>query len=393
MGLVKKAAFVGIVGVLMYSIYEPMPAGIADYTSLWLSAKLRRIVRFINRLRGRSEFEMDLLALFLTPPDYNDPDMTVFDDYSGPTKLRVYYPATRTTKGPAIIFVHGGGFVLGDTLSYDFTVFTIAKQLNMTFFSVEYRKAPKFVFPTQVLDTEAAVLHVIANAAKFGVDPGRIGIMGDSAGGSLAATIAIKLRPENPRLPHPLALQVLLYPALQSINLKLPSFQVPVCRAMFCAADAAKFLSIYHTGTDIYAERLVQNLHTSPKTKEQVRDKVFSTTAIPKELIRPDFIEPDMDVGTDMEEFRNVNHWMGSPLILDDLSRLPPAYIIACEHDILRDDSFIYTDRLNAAGVPATLKYYPHAYHGIVWMSKSKPRSDLAAFIVQEMMQFIKETL
>jgi hypothetical protein len=51
MGLVKKAAFVGIVGVLMYSIYEPMPAGIADYTSLWLSAKLRRIVRFINRLR------------------------------------------------------------------------------------------------------------------------------------------------------------------------------------------------------------------------------------------------------------------------------------------------------------------------------------------------------
>ena len=78
----------------------------------------------------------------------------------------------------------------------------------MLVFSVEYRKAPRFTFPSQIEETEAVTRYVLSKAALFGIDAGRVAIMGDSAGGALAATLAIKMRPADPEVPHPLAMQV-----------------------------------------------------------------------------------------------------------------------------------------------------------------------------------------
>ena len=79
---------------------------------------------------------------------------------------------------------------------------------DMLVFSVEYRKAPRFTFPSQIEETEAVMHYILSRATFFGFDTSRVAIMGDSAGGALAATIAIKMRPTDPEVLHPLALQV-----------------------------------------------------------------------------------------------------------------------------------------------------------------------------------------
>ena len=80
MGLMslRTLGSVALLGYVAYLLYEPLPPGIADPFALWASAKMRQTVRLINKLRGRSEFEMDLLEMFLTPPDYKDPAMEIY---------------------------------------------------------------------------------------------------------------------------------------------------------------------------------------------------------------------------------------------------------------------------------------------------------------------------
>lgn len=393
---IKTALKLGVLAYLAYVLYEPLPANIADPFALWVGAKIRKTAKFINRLRGRTEFEMDLMEAFLTPPDYHDQNMNIYDHSEGPVRLRVYDPVGRARTSAVVIYLHGGGFVLGSTLSYDLTVYTIAKNLgDMLVFSVEYRKAPRFTFPSQIEETEAVIRYVLSRATFFGIDTGRVAIMGDSAGGALAATIAIKMRPADPDVPHPLALQVLIYPAIQAINFRSPSYQVALLSSgpLLSPMDVGKFVSLYHTGTDKYAEKLVNNLHTSPETKHQVAKKIFSTEGIPEKYIPPEFVAPSLDVGEDIPELKNTKKWEASLLLVDDLSRLPPAYVIACEHDVLRDDAFLYTDRLRRSRVSTTFKFYERAYHGILWLSKALPKSSLGLDIIGEMTDHVKKHL
>jgi len=260
-------------------------------------------------------------------------------------------------------------------------------------FSVEYRKAPKHTFPSQIDETEAAIRYVLSKATEFGIDPKRVAIMGDSAGGALAATIAIRMRPVEPEVPHPLAMQVLIYPAIQAINFRNPSFQAAVTGPILSPMDVGKFVSLYHTGTDKYAETLINNLHTSPATKRKVADKIFVTKGIPDKWIPDEYVPPSFDVGEDVPELKNVLRWEASLLLLDDLSRLPPAYILACEHDVLRDDAFLYADRLKQSHVSTTFKFYERAYHGILWLSKVLPKSNLGIDMIKDMTDHVKKHL
>lgn len=389
----KSLGSIALLGYVAFLLYEPLPPGIADPFALWAGAKIRQTARFINKLRGRSEFEMDLMEMFLTPPDYKDESLKIYEHHDGPARLRVYDPVGRPRPSAAVVYLHGGGFVLGSTLSYDLTVYTAAKNLeNMLVFSVEYRKAPRFTFPSQIEECVAVTRYIISQASQFGIDPKRVAIMGDSAGGALAATIVIKMRPENPEQPHPIAMQVLIYPAVQALNFQSPSYQVASTGPLLSPMDVGKFVSLYHTGTDKYAEMLVNNLHTSPETKRQVADKIFVTDGIPKEYVPSTYVAPSLDVGEDVPALRNTLTWEAS-LLLKDLSRLPPAYVLACEHDVLRDDSFLYVDALRRFQVPTTFKFYKHAYHGILWFSKVLPKSNLGLEMMKHMTDHVKQNL
>ena len=90
---VKRVGSLGLLAYLAYLLYEPMPANIADPFALWVSAKIRRSVRFINRLRGRGEFEMDLLEAFLTPPDFKDEKLKIYDHLGGENYTYTAFPA------------------------------------------------------------------------------------------------------------------------------------------------------------------------------------------------------------------------------------------------------------------------------------------------------------
>lgn len=223
----------------------------------------------------------------------------------GPVPIRIYTPETPAPR-PALVYFHGGGWVLCDLDTHDVVCSAIARRAGAVVISVGYRLAPEHRFPAAVVDCHAATTWVAANAASLGIDPDRICVGGDSAGGNLAAVICLKNRDESgPQL----ALQALVYPVTD-----LSSFDT---------ASYREFASGYQL--------------TRPEM-EWFRDNY---------LAKP-------------EDARNPH---ASPLLANDLRGLPPALIITAECDPLRDEGEAYAKRLTAAGVEVTCTRYAGMIH------------------------------
>lgn len=129
----------------------------------------------------------------------------------GPTAdlpIRIYRP-TVATNAPAIVYFHGGGWVLNFLDIYDASLARLANQSGATIIAVNYQKAPEHPFPIPFDDCYATLLWVVANATNLGIDENRIGVAGDSAGGNLAAAVALKARDNDIAL----SVQILIYPA------------------------------------------------------------------------------------------------------------------------------------------------------------------------------------
>jgi acetyl esterase len=129
----------------------------------------------------------------------------------GPTAdlpVRIYRP-TVATNAPAIVYFHGGGWVLNFLDIYDASLARLANQSGATIIAVNYQKAPEHPFPIPFDDCYATLLWVVANATNLGIDENRIGVAGDSAGGNLAAAVALKARDNDIAL----SVQILIYPA------------------------------------------------------------------------------------------------------------------------------------------------------------------------------------
>jgi len=125
--------------------------------------------------------------------------------------IRIYHPMGVANPAPAVVFFHGGGWVIGDLESHDAICRTLAVRADAIVVSVDYRLAPEHPFPAAPVDCERATRFITDNAADFGIDPSRLALAGDSAGGNLAAVTARRLRDagDGPAI----ALQVLTYPA------------------------------------------------------------------------------------------------------------------------------------------------------------------------------------
>ncbi|TDC45203.1 alpha/beta hydrolase, partial [Actinomadura sp. KC345] len=149
------------------------------------------------------------LARSPRPPVETVRDLVV-DGAAGPLPARLYRPAARGP-APVLVYFHGGGWVLGDVDSYDPVVRALAAASGVAWVSVGYRRPPEDPYPAAPDDAAAAVGWVAAHAAGLGLDPRRVGVAGDSAGGQIAAVAAGRLRAPGPARP---VLQVLLYPAL-----------------------------------------------------------------------------------------------------------------------------------------------------------------------------------
>ncbi|NHN48860.1 alpha/beta hydrolase [Halostella sp. JP-L12] len=245
-------------------------------------------------------------------------DLTV-DGPEGEIPVRVYRPDVETP-AQALVFYHGGGWVLGTLDSADDLCRRFARRAGCAVVSVDYRLAPEHPFPAADDDAYTALERVVDDAAAFGVDPERVGVAGTSAGGNLAAATALRARDEGG---PPVAQQVLCYPM---------------------------------TGRRFDAESYDENADGPLLTRRDV--EWFW-----------DLYLDDADRASDP---------YAVPLRADDHAGLPPATVVTGGHDPLRDEGVEYAERLADAGVPVDHLHYPSAVHGFLSMADEATVADRA---------------
>lgn len=265
------------------------------------------------------------------PPDVASVEDTHAPSPHGQIPLRVYKPATLPKGGPApaLIFYHGGGWVIGDIDGYDVVCRQIANESGFVVLSVEYRLAPEHKFPAAAVDAITATEWIVANAARFGIDKDRIFVGGDSAGGNLTAVVTLHARDNGgPKF----AGQVLIYPATD-MAMTHPSHASPDTDVLLTSSLMRWFIDHYLTG------------------------------------------EADID------------DWRASPSRAKHLEGLPRAYVITAGADPLHDEGVEYKDRLQAAGVEVTYNNYPGQFHGFWTMGKLIPEANK---LTSEVAQWLK---
>ncbi|MGL4173293.1 MAG: alpha/beta hydrolase [Actinomycetota bacterium] len=245
---------------------------------------------------------------------------------SGPVSIRWYVPPRRSTSTPLVVFFHGGGWVTGNVRSRDPICARIAWRANTLVASVGYRQAPEHPFPAAVHDSIDITEWLIRSAEDVGADPKRVALMGDSAGGNLAAVTAQHLRDRG----VPLSAQVLIYPATD---------------ATLASASVAQFAH-------------------GPLLTRRMIDGYLACYAPSVPRTNPQL----------------------SPLHAADLSGLASALVITAGRDPLRDDGVRYADAMRQAGVRVLHRDYPRLPHGFLSVPGviphgKQPLVEIAAFL------------
>lgn len=249
------------------------------------------------------------------PPPY-EPVANVEDrQIAGPAgqiPIRIYTPLVAVRRAgsgpvPVMMFFHGGGWMLGEIDDYEHLCRMFANAMNCVVVSVEYRLSPEFKFPAGLDDCYAATVWTSENARSLGGDPQQVVVCGDSAGGNLAAAVALMARDRGG---PPIACQLLIYPVTDA-NFETGSYQDNATGYMLTQAAMRWFWDAY-----LPSSAEARNPYAAP--------------------------------------------------LHGDLTRLPPAFVSTAEFDPLRDEGEAYAHKMQAAGVPVTLKRYEGMIHGFV---------------------------
>jgi acetyl esterase len=238
---------------------------------------------------------------------------------AGEIPLRIYQPHGAGVK-PVLVYLHGGGWVIGTLDSYDATCRELAQGAGCVVVAVDYRLAPEHRYPAAPADCYAALQWVAANAASFGADAKRLAVGGDSAGGNLSAVVSQMARDKGGPA---IRFQLLIYPV---------------------------------TDADFTRGSYVDNAEGYLLTTASMH--WFWDHYIPHPAQRA---EP-----------------YASPLRAADLSGLPPAWVCTAEFDPLRDEGEAYAKRLQAAGVSTQLTRFDGLIHGFISMGLVAPRAQAA---------------
>jgi acetyl esterase len=252
----------------------------------------------------------------IPPPPVARADDTKVKGAAGPLAARVYRVSRE--KSPTVVFFHGGGWVAGDLETHDRQARLLAIETGAVVVSVDYRRPPETRFPGAFEDGFAAVRDIFERIAEFGGDNARVGVAGDSAGGNLAATVAIACRDAGITL----AAQLLVYPVTD------------VAGNFADAKENARFPSRTENAEGYFLSRAVMQWFAGHYLSDATH-------------------------GTD---------WRVSPLRAKSLAGLAPAIICTAWFDPLRDEGKAYADALAAAGIAT--KYHPgagliHGYFGL----------------------------
>jgi len=252
----------------------------------------------------------------IPPPEVQSASNAEVKGAAGPLAARVYRVSRE--KSPTVVFFHGGGWVAGDLETHDRQARLLAIETGAVVVSVDYRRPPETRFPGAFEDGFAAIRDVVARIAEFGGDKSRIGVAGDSAGGNLAATVAIACRDAGIEL----AAQLLVYPATDVVGNYAD------------ARENARFPSRAENAEGYFLSRAVM----------------------------------EWFAGHYLADAKHGADWRVSPLRAKTLAGLAPAVVCTAWFDPLRDEGKAYADALAAAGVAT--KYHQgvgliHGYFGL----------------------------
>uniref|UniRef100_A0A8D0GPN3 Alpha/beta hydrolase fold-3 domain-containing protein n=1 Tax=Sphenodon punctatus TaxID=8508 RepID=A0A8D0GPN3_SPHPU len=297
-----------------------------------------------------------------------DPKLYMKDLEFANVPVRIYQPkAASANQRRGLIFFHGGGWMFGSINSYDRVCRYIARESESVVLSVGYRLAPERKYPSQYKDCFVATAQFMMTAKDYGVDPTRIILGGDSAGGNIAASVCQALV-SRPHLPKPLA-QILIYPGLQAIDFCLPSYQqnraVPILYRDDVISTALKYLN-----TDLSVlENVVRGSHVPIDIKEKF-GKWVNADNIPNEFKVRGYKPPSPTsyLNDVYEAVKQALETTFSPLLAEDsiIRHLPQTYILTCEYDVLRDDGLLYKKRLKDNGVLVTWYHIEDGFHGVL---------------------------
>ncbi|XP_074536133.1 arylacetamide deacetylase [Halichoeres trimaculatus] len=374
--------FFAVCSFTAYYIYEPIPEDIDERWKLMLTDCF---FRSLSHLADLSEFlglmdymgVMYLITLIenVTPESDKHVEVTV-ETFDG-VEVLLYQPKQQGGDAElrrAVIYLHGGGWCLGSSRMgpYDLLVRRMVTELDAVVVSVEYRLAPPHHFPVPYEDVYRVVKHFLQEGvlAQYSVDPGRIAVSGDSAGGNLAAAVSQQLQKE-PGQQIKLKAQALIYPVLQALDLNTPSYQQNRDMPILPRTLMVRFWSQYFTSNQAFFRAMMTNTHNSPESSSLLKFVNWSIFLPEKYHGKYNYSAPVVvqgareDVGMDGLS-RSLSDPRASPLLVPDtdLHSLPKAYIITCEYDVLRDDGLMYATRLQAAGVEVTLEHYEAGFHG-----------------------------
>lgn len=271
--------------------------GVPPFDQMSVS-QARDVAMAFRDLQGEPEEIGEVRDMVVPGPDGNLP-------------VRIYHPSPGTPL-PLLVYYHGGGWVIGNIEVVDKPARALANASQCVVAAMQYRLAPETKFPGQAEDCYAATKWLSEHAAEIGGDAGRLTVAGDSAGGNLAAVVALMARDRGgPQI----AYQLLIYPVT-------------------APARGSEFAS-YRDNADGYL--------LTRGGMEWFWDHYLRS--------------PD-----------DANNPYASPLKASDLSGLPPALVITAEFDPLRDEGAAYADRLREAGVPVKASRYDGVIHGFFWM-------------------------
>jgi acetyl esterase len=298
-----------------------------------IDPQAREVMDYLSRLglppihqvppaEARRQYRDVRAALRPPAPDLNEVRGFAAEGPTGAIPLRLYRPAEGAL--PVLVYFHGGGWVVGDLDTHDVVCRQIAKEAHAVVIAIDYRLAPEHPFPAAVEDAWNATTWIAAHAADIGIDPKRIAVGGDSAGGGLAAVVALMAR-DSQKLR--LTLQVLVYPVTD------------------LRADSASYSD--------YAEGYVL-------TRAAMQWYIAQYAPKPQ----------------------NIEDWRASPLRAPWVHGVAPALVIAAELDPLCDEGEAYARRLRGARVPVEYHRLDGMIHGFLTMGGKIDAANRAVSIV-----------
>jgi acetyl esterase len=306
----------------------------AEALVYWASSSTATPLWRLTPETAREEYRRTFAKTEIKPPPIGKAHDLAVAGPAGPMRLRRYHPAERGREAEAaILFMHGGGCVLGDIETHDIFCRTLCHDTGASVFSLDYRLAPEHPFPAAVEDTVAALAWLSREAAALGLDPERIAVAGDSAGAGLAA---VALHETKGQLAVPVCAQALVYPALD-LRGRLPS-----------------------------------------------RSELAQQFPIPHDIIQW-FFHHYFGPAWPIADPRAI------PSLYEDYTGLPPALIITAGFDPLRDEGADYARTLATADVPVDYECYEGTIHGFMNMGRvlrgvhGRARKRLATWLAERL--------